>query len=171
MGIAIANRKNRCDFGALFQGDLGVEKGAQTGHLGYKVETFQGATLNYSPLTGPTPPAPTPSGHVPPGLILTSLGPEIIGGVTTTPDPNTSAKVSRYKWEPYRDTNWWCTYYFLPRGGHTLAKVCHRNGRCIAIFFRSIGVRGRFDTPELRRASNSQITLLNQQFFFLLRVF
>ena len=37
-----------------------------------------------------------------------------------TPDPNTSAKVSRYKWEPYRDTNWWCIYYFLPRGRHTL---------------------------------------------------
>ena len=30
----------------------------------------------------------------------------IFGGVPTTPDPNTSAKVSRYKWEPYRDTNW-----------------------------------------------------------------
>ena len=24
-------------------------------------------------------------------------------------------KVSRYKWEAYRDTNWWCIYYFLPR--------------------------------------------------------
>ena len=44
-------------------------------------------------------------------------------GVPTTPDPNTSAKVSRYKWEPYRDTSWWCIYYFLPRGGHTCAKV------------------------------------------------
>ena len=32
------------------------------------------------------------------------------GGVPTTPDPNTSAKVSRYKWEAYRDTNWWCVY-------------------------------------------------------------
>ena len=70
------------------------------------------------------------------------------GGVPTTPDPNTSAKVSRYKWEPYRDTNWWCIYYFLPRGGHTLAKVCHRNGRCIAILFKSIGVRGRSDSPD-----------------------
>ena len=29
-------------------------------------------------------------------------------GVPTTPNPNTSAKVSRYKWEAYRDTNWWC---------------------------------------------------------------
>ena len=43
--------------------------------------------------------------------------------VSTTPDPNTSAKVSRYKWEPYRDTNWQCIDYFLPRGGHTFAKV------------------------------------------------
>ena len=46
-----------------------------------------------------------------------------IGGVPTNPDPNTSAKVSRYKWEAYRDTNWWCIYYFLPREGHTFAKV------------------------------------------------
>ena len=44
------------------------------------------------------------------------------GGVPTTPDPNTSAKVSRYKWEAYRDTNWWCIYYFLPRGRHTFGK-------------------------------------------------
>ena len=61
--------------------------------------------------------------------------PKSIGSVPTTPDPNTSAKVSRYKWEAYRDTNWWCIYYFLPQGEHTFAKVCHRNGGCIAIFF------------------------------------
>ena len=36
-------------------------------------------------------------------------------GVPTTPDPNASAKVLRYKWEAYRDTNWWCMYYFLPK--------------------------------------------------------
>ena len=42
-----------------------------------------------------------------------------LGRVPTTPDPNTLAKVSRYKWEAYRDTNWWCIYYFLARGGHT----------------------------------------------------
>ena len=42
--------------------------------------------------------------------------------VPTTPEPNTSAKVSRYKWERYRDTNWWCIYDFLPRKGHTFAK-------------------------------------------------
>ena len=39
--------------------------------------------------------------------------------------------------------------YFLPRGGHTFAqKYRDRNGRCIAIVFKSIGVRGRFGSPE-----------------------
>ena len=33
------------------------------------------------------------------------------GSLPTTPDPNASAKVSRYKWEPHRDINWWCIYY------------------------------------------------------------
>ena len=33
---------------------------------------------------------------------------EFFVNVPMTPDPNTSGKVSRYKWEPYRDTNWWC---------------------------------------------------------------
>ena len=46
-----------------------------------------------------------------------------VGSVPTTPDPNTSAKVSRYKWEAYRDTNWWCIYYYLPTGGHAFAKA------------------------------------------------
>ena len=46
-----------------------------------------------------------------------------LGGVSTTPDPNASEKASRYKWELYRDTSWWCIYYFVPRGGPTLAKV------------------------------------------------
>ena len=45
----------------------------------------------------------------------------LIGGVPTTPDPNTSAEASRYKWEAYRDTKW--IYYFLPRGAHTFAKA------------------------------------------------
>ena len=53
----------------------------------------------------------------------TSRNPRTVGGVPTTPDPNTSARVSRYKWEADRDTNWWCIYYFLPMGGHTFAKV------------------------------------------------
>ena len=59
--------------------------------------------------------------------------------------------------QKYRDTNGsriviqiarWYIYYFLPGGGHTFAEVCHRNGRCIAILFKSIEVRGRFDSPE-----------------------
>ena len=37
------------------------------------------------------------------GMTITCLG-----AVPTTPDPNTSAKASRYKLEAYRDTNWWC---------------------------------------------------------------
>ena len=28
----------------------------------------------------------------------------------------------RVQWESYRDTNWWCIYYFLPSGVHTFAK-------------------------------------------------
>ena len=86
-----------------------------------------------------------------PRMLLMVFGPSptILGSVPTTPDPNTSAKVSRYKWEAYRDINWWCIHYSLPKGGHTFAKVCHRNGRCIAILFKSIGIRGRFDAPEI----------------------
>ena len=45
-----------------------------------------------------------------------------VESVPTTSDPNTSAKVSRYEWEPYRDTSWWCMYCFLPRGGRILFK-------------------------------------------------
>ena len=26
-------------------------------------------------------------------------------------DPDTSARASRYRLEPYRDTYWWCTYH------------------------------------------------------------
>ena len=66
--------------------------------------------------------------------------------VPTTPDPNTSATISRYKWKPYRETDW-CTYYFLPRG-MLFQKHRDRNGRCTAILFKSIGVRGRFDSPD-----------------------
>ena len=44
------------------------------------------------------------------------------GSVLNTPDPNTFAKASRYKWEPYSDTNWRCTDYFLPKKGHALVQ-------------------------------------------------
>ena len=50
-------------------------------------------------------------------------GKNYVGGVPTTPDPNVSAKASRYKWEAYRDTNWVCICYFLPKEGHTFPKV------------------------------------------------
>ena len=56
-------------------------------------------------------------------FVLQTCRPNKLGTVPTTPDPNSFAKVSRYKWEPYRDTNWWCRYCFLPRGGHALAEV------------------------------------------------
>ena len=57
------------------------------------------------------------------GLSVTLKVISFLGSVPTTPDTNTFAKASRYKWEPYRDTNWLCIYYFLPRGGHTFAEV------------------------------------------------
>ena len=57
-----------------------------------------------------------------PGNLVSSFG-GFLGRVPTTPEPNTSAEVSRYKWEPYCDTNWWCISNFLLRGGHTFAEV------------------------------------------------
>ena len=63
-----------------------------------------------------------------------------VGNFPTTPDQNISAKISRYKGT--LDTNWWCKYHFLPRGGHTLAKYRNRYGRCIAALFRIIGGLG-----------------------------
>ena len=51
------------------------------------------------------------------------VGEKSIESVPTTPDTNTSAKASRYKWEAYRDTNWWCIYHFLPKRGRTFAKI------------------------------------------------
>ena len=38
---------------------------------------------------------------------------------------------------------------FCQEVGILLQKYRDRNGRCIAILFKSIGVRGRFDSPEL----------------------
>ena len=38
---------------------------------------------------------------------------------------------------------------FRQDGGILLQKYCDRNGRCIAILFKSIRVRGRFDSPDL----------------------
>ena len=66
-------------------------------------------------------------------------------GVPTAPFPNTSAKLSRCKWKPYRDTNWWCICShtnFSTAEGILLQSCRDRDGRCIAILsIRSIGVR------------------------------
>ena len=59
----------------------------------------------------------------------------------------------------YRDTNGSCIpiniegvyiyiYTLLSAKAILLQKYRDRNGRCIAILFKSIGVRGRFDSPE-----------------------
>ena len=40
---------------------------------------------------------------------------------------------------------------FCQEEGFLLQKYRDRNGRCIAILFKGIGVRGRFDSPDLRR--------------------
>ena len=39
---------------------------------------------------------------------------------------------------------------FCQREGILLQKYRDRNGRCIAILFKSIGVKGRCDSPEFR---------------------
>ena len=60
----------------------------------------------------------------------------------------TCVKVPRYKWEPYRDTNWWCIDYFQRRGGHTLAKAweMHRDT------FHKYQGHGRFGFPDFGRS-------------------
>ena len=63
------------------------------------------------------------------------------GGIPTIPDPHTSVKVSRYKWEAYRDTNWGGVYTSLcQEEGMLLQKYRDRNGRCITILFKNIGL-------------------------------
>ena len=75
-----------------------------------------------------------------------------IGGVPTTPDPHTSAKASRYKWEAYRDTNWSCICYFVPRGRRYFCQnIAIKMGGVSRYFSKSIGIRGRLDSPHSRR--------------------
>ena len=74
-------------------------------------------------------------------LIAGRLLAPIIGSVPATPDPDTSAKVSRYKWEPYHDTKWWCKNCFLPKGGHTCVKVSQLKWEVYGDTFESIRVR------------------------------
>ena len=53
------------------------------------------------------------------------------------------------KWEPYRDTIGGVSTTFCQEEGILLQKYHDGNGRCIAILFKNIGVRGRFDSPEM----------------------
>ena len=51
---------------------------------------------------------------------------------------------------------------FCQEEGILLPKYRDRNGRCIAILFKSIGVRGRCDSPEKSRTEKQ---LFAQAFF------
>ena len=46
---------------------------------------------------------------------------------------------------------------FCQEGGILLQKYRDRNGRCIAILFKSIGVRGRFDVADCVNSSSPLI--------------
>ena len=74
---------------------------------------------------------------------------KILGSFPTTPDLNTSAEASQYRWEQYPDTSWWCVLLSAKRRGYFCESIFDRNGRCIAILFRSIGVRSRFEFSDL----------------------
>ena len=85
---------------------------------------------------------------------------ELNWGCSMTPHPNTSLKASRYKWEPYRDTSWWCTYYFQPRASSTcFCKVSRQNrdGRCTARLFQSTAAASATcRTEKSRHPDNSR---------------
>ena len=86
----------------------------------------------------------------------------LFGSVPTTPDPNTLQK--------YRDTNGRRSVMqiggvyttFCPEEVILWQQYRDRNGRCIAILFKSIGVRGRFDSPDLWPKPCLQITAVQQ---------
>ena len=69
-------------------------------------------------------------------LLATLLEHLIFGGDLMPFDPPISAKVSRYKCEPYRETSGWCTYHSQPRRWHTLQRYRNRNGRCVVICYK-----------------------------------
>ena len=72
-----------------------------------------------------------------------------IGGVPTTPGPNTSAKVARCKWEAYRDTNRWCVFYLLPKGGRTDCKSTAIEMGGVSQYLSKVsGSGGRCDSPD-----------------------
>ena len=74
--------------------------------------------------------------------------------------------IAKHKREPYRDTNWWCIYHFCHEKGILLQNYRDRNGSCIAILFKSIGVRGRFDQSRfLGRGCNEALFSEKKGFF------
>ena len=75
--------------------------------------------------------------------------------------PNTSAKVLRYKWEAYRDTDWWCIYYFLQEEGILAQVYRDRNGGCIAILFKSYCIGVRVDLTLLKKLATHVQLLVN----------
>ena len=82
-----------------------------------------------------------------------------------TADSNSSAKASRYKWEPHRDTNGQCQQkYFQPAKDILLQNYRSSNGRHTVILFGSgvnvtllmsallsLSYRSPFDGWETRR--------------------
>ena len=85
-----------------------------------------------------------------------------VGGVPTTPDPNTSAEVLRYKWEAYRDTDWCGVYILLSAKGRAyfllLQMHRNRNGRCSRDTFQKYrgqgvdGTRAQMGSDGLNQA-------------------
>ena len=82
-----------------------------------------------------------------------------LGSVPTTPDPNTSAKVSRYKGSSIVIQLGGIYTHFCQEEGILLQKYHNRSGSRIAILFhRSIEFRGRFESPdELQRSGAEDV--------------
>ena len=81
------------------------------------------------------------------------------GGVPTTSDPNTSAQVSRYRWEAYRDTNWRCIYIYIYIHTRLSAK-----GR--AYFCKSIAIEMGGASRYFSKLSWSGVDWILQAFWF-----
>ena len=89
-----------------------------------------------------------------------------IGGVPTTRHPNTSAEVSRHKWGRIVIQIGGVYTTFCQAEGILSQKYRDKNGRCIAILFKNIGVRGRFDSSETNmHFSNVHFVLCQTDFW------
>ena len=74
-----------------------------------------------------------------------------LGGVPMTPDPNTSAQVSQYQWEAYRDTNW-CIRLSAKRMAYLCESIAIEMGGVSRYFSKVLG--SRIDVPLLIFAYN-----------------